>query len=132
MKKTTKPILSLILLVGMLATCFVSVQASEISPRYTGIAMVSSTLNISSNGAAVCGGKTSVRSGYTVDLTVELKQDGSEIKTWKSSGSGIVTAGGTYYVMSGHEYVVTTTVEVYNSAGKLVESPSKDSPVSKY
>lgn len=69
---------------------------------------------------------------YTADVTVELKRDGITIKTWTASGSEVISAGGTYYVTSGHEYVVTTTATVYDSNGKIVESPSKDSPSKNY
>lgn len=130
MKKHTRTAISLLLLLGALMANFATVQAVE--PRYTGVTQISSTLNISNSGAASCSGKVKLRNGYTADLTVELKQDGETIKTWTSSGSGTVTAGGTYYVMSGHDYIVTTTATVYDSNNKLVESPSTDSLKSSY
>ena len=73
------------------------ITAQAIEPRYIGITRIHSYLDISSSGAAKC------------------------------DGSGTVTAGGTYFVTSGHDYVVTTTATVYDSNGKIVESPSKDS-----
>lgn len=132
MKKTIRSTLSLLLLMGILGNCFLTARAEGISPRFTGISIISSTLNISSAGGAKCNGTATTRSGYTVDLKVELKRDGSTIKTWTSSGSGTVSAGGTYYVTSGHEYVVTTTATVYNSSGKIVETPSQDSATKSY
>ena len=129
MKKHIRSALSLILLLGVLATNLVPVQA--IVPRFTGVLNLTSTLNISSTGAALCKGEAGCYSGYTIDITVELKRDGTTIKTWTSSGSGTVQAGGTYYVLSGHNYVVTTTATVYKSNGQWVESPSADS-IEKY
>lgn len=130
MKKHTRSAISLLLLFGALMASFATAQALE--PRYTGVAQISSTLNISQSGAASCSGRAVLWSGYTADLTVELKQDGNTIKTWRSSGSGTVTAGGTYYVMSGHNYIVTTTATVYDSNGNKVNTPSEDSPQSSY
>ena len=92
---------------------FVTAQAAQSAPRYIGISELYSSLTISSAGRASCEGSAEVRSGYTVNLTVELKRDGVSIHEWTASGSGTVTAGGTYYVMSGHDYVVTTTAVSY-------------------
>lgn len=61
-----------------------------------------------------------------------VKQDGTTIKTWSTSGSGIISAGSTYYVTSGHEYVVKTTATVYNSDGKIVEVQSENSLTKSY
>lgn len=129
--KTVHKTISALLLISILMASLVTTQAAGIEPRFTGISSLSSGLSISSNGGAKCSGVAIVRSGYTVDLTVELKQDGNTIKTWTASGSDRVSAGGTYYVMSGHEYVVTTTAEVYEGR-TLVESPSTDSLTSSY
>lgn len=125
MKKHIRSALSLILLLGVLATNLVPVQA--IVPRFTGVLNLTSTLNISSTGAALCKGEARIRDGYTADVKVELKKDGTTIKTWTKSGSGTVRAGDTYYVTSGHSYIVTTTATVYKSNGQWVESPSADS-----
>jgi len=123
---------SLLLLLSIVMAGFGAAQAAEIEPRYTGIAHVYAVLNISEIGAASCGGSTRVRSGYTADLTVELKRDGTTIKTWTASGTGNLTAGSTYFVTSGHTYVVTTSVVVYDSTGTIVEDTSVDSQVSEY
>lgn len=132
MKRNVQKAISLLLLLGALVTNFVAVQAEEIEPRYTGIAQLKSSLNISSGGAASCTGKAILWDDYTVDLTIELKQDGTTIKTWTKSGSGVVSGGGTYYVASGHDYIVVTTATVYDKDGNVVGTPSKDSPESHY
>lgn len=129
MRKHTRSVISLLLLLGALVANLGAAQAVE--PRYSGITSISSTLEISSSGTAACTGKARVKDGYTVTLKVELKQDGTTIKTWTGSGSGTVTAGGTYYVDSGHKYMVTTTATVYKS-GTLIETPSADSATKSY
>lgn len=107
-------------------------NALAVEPRYIVASGLTSSLNISKSGAASCTGTVTVWPGYTTDLKVELKRDGETIHTWSNSGSGTVTAGGTYYVTSGHEYVVTTTATVYNGYGNEVESPSTDSATRSY
>ncbi len=130
MRKHIRPAISLMLLLGVVMSTFVSAQAVE--ARYTAITSLSSTLQISSTGAATCNGDVELWDGYTVDLKVELRQDGVTIKTWTDSGSGKANAGGTYFVTSGHNYLVVTTATVYDGNGRWVESPSKNSVVSSY
>lgn len=130
-KRIISSLFAMALLVSVWSTNCLAAESTQIEPRFTGISALYSTLTVSANGGAACNGKVITRSGYTADVTVELKQDGTTIKTWTASGSGVVSAGGTYFVMSGHDYIVTTTVDVYKS-GTLIESPSKDSPESSY
>lgn len=129
MKKLIRSI-PILMLVGILF-CSQTVHASEVQPRYIEIASITSKLTISNFGKASCYGTASLWDDFTADVTVELKQDGTTIKTWTASGTEYISAGGDYYVASGHTYVVTTTVTVYNANGGIIESPSKDSP-SKY
>lgn len=130
MKRSIRTAAALLLLLGTLTATLTAAQAVE--PRFTGISTLTSTLNISSSGAASCSGSVRLYSGYTANLTVELQKDGSTIKTWTNSGSGKITAGGTYYVPSGHDYVVVTTATVYDSNSVEVESPSATSPEKSY
>lgn len=132
MKKTFRSVISLLLLLGILGCTLLAAHAEGISPRYTGLSTLSSSLKISAGGGATCRGSVTLKDGYTADLKVELKQDGSTIRTWTNSGSGTLSAGATYYVMSGHEYVVTTTATVYDSDGNLVGAPSLDSATKSY
>lgn len=132
MKKTIRSAIPLFLLLAALAGNLVVAHASDIMPLYTGVASLTSGLTVSNTGKATCNGNVMLWDDYTADVTVELKRDGITIKTWTASGSEVISAGGTYYVTSGHEYVVTTTATVYDSNGKIVESPSKDSPSKNY
>lgn len=125
MKKHVRSVISLALLLGVMVTSLATAQAVE--PRYTGISQISSNLSISSGGAASCRGEVRLYSGYTADVVVELKQDGTTIETWTDSGSGTIRISETRYVKSGHNYVVKTSATVYDSNGKVVESPYKNS-----
>lgn len=125
MKKCIRSAISLVLLVGLLGASLATAHALE--PRYTGISQISANLSISSGGAATCKGTVIVDSGYTADVKVELKQDGTTIKTWTDSGSGIIRISELRYVESGHKYIVKTSATVYDSNGKVVQKPYKDS-----
>ncbi len=130
MKRSIRTAAALLLLLGALTANLAAAQAVE--PRYTGISMLTSSLNISSSGGASCKGTVTLKSGYTANLTVELQKDGTTIKTWTNSGNGTLTAGSTYYVPSGHTYVVVTTATVYDSNSNVVESPSMNSAERSY
>ena len=55
---------------------------------------------------------------------MKLQRDGRTIKTWTDSGSKGFDILKTYYVTPGHDYQVVVTATVYNSSGKIVETPS--------
>ena len=122
MKKFTRPTLSL-LLAAALTAALLPAQAAKVSPRYTGISAINASLEIE-NGRANCSGTVEVKPNYTVDLVLELKRDGTVIKTWTDSGTGRSKINKTYYVTSGHDYELEVTATVYNSSNKVVETPS--------
>lgn len=122
MKKLTRSTLSL-LLAAVLTATLLPAQAAKVSPRYTGISNIDANLEIKS-GRATCRGTVEVKSNYTADLVLELKRDGTVIKTWTDSGTGKIELNKTYYVTSGHDYELEATATVYNSSNKVVETPS--------
>ena len=132
MKKMIRSTIPAFLLLSILMCNISAAQATEVMPLYTGVGAIASGLTISNVGKATCEGTAVLYGGYTADVTVELKRDGTTIKTWTNSGSMGVTAGGIYYVMSGHTYVVTTTVDVYDSAGDWVATYTKNSLTKDY
>ena len=108
MKRTLGKSVSVILVLACMLSAFcIGARAVEVEPCYTGIMSLSATLDISSGGQASCYGYVSSRSGYSVDLG--------------SKGFDILK---TYYVTPGHDYQVVVTATVYNSSGKIVETPS--------
>lgn len=132
MKKLIRSTVPMLLLVSMLMSNLVA-HALAVMPRYKEIANITSSLIISETGRATCEGKAAMwEDDFIVTVTVELKQDGETIKTWTSTGTGIIPAGGIYYVPKGHTYVVTTTVTVCDADGNEIESPSVDSPIKNY
>lgn len=104
----------------------------EIEPRYTGISKLAANLTINSSGNAQCFGEVRSRSGYTTTLTVSLQQDGSTIKSWSVSGSGLRTIDESYHVDKGHSYQVIASAVVKNSNGTVVDTATAESRVQSY
>ena len=103
---------------------------SIVSPQFTAILSMSAGLSINSSGKATCSGSvTPSANTYTSKMTVSLQKSTSKgwsaINSW--SGSGVGYAGvmieANYYVANG-TYRVCTTVNIYNSAGTLLETES--------
>ena len=134
MKKVKSVILSTMILACMIISGGQAVQAAELEivPFDVGVNSTTSTLTISTSGVATCSGTVRLQGGYTADVTVTLKRDGSRVTSWTASGSGSVKAGGTYTVTKGHSYVVTTTAKIYDANGKQVDTVSKDSTTVSY
>ena len=131
-KKITRFLsMSLALMSLMTVLCF-GASAEEIVPRYDGIITLSAELDISTSGRADCYGYVRTRTGYSVDFTMELLRDGRTIKSWSDSGSGIISISEPYYVTPGHDYQVVVSADVYNSQGRLVDTPSTESIVISY
>ena len=125
-KKVTRFLsMSLALMSLMTVLCF-GASAEEIVPMYDG------ELDISTSGRADCYGYVRTRTGYSVDFTMELLRDGRTIKSWSDSGSGIISISEPYYVTPDHDYQVVVSADVYNSQGRLVDTPSTESIVISY
>ena len=133
MKKRASRFVALPLaLVCLVMTMCIGASATEISPRYVGIYQLHANLNISSSGRANCYGYVAIQDDYSVDFTMELLRDGRTIKSWSDSGSGIISISEPYYVTPDHDYQVVVSADVYNSQGRLVDTPSTESIVISY
>ena len=103
--------------------------------RYIGITRLWAGLEINSHGYSTCTGECDVRSGYDVEATMELQQkkDGlwETIKTWSSSGDGVVFIEN-WYVASGYDYRVKISADVSNADGKIMEREVTYSSVEDY
>ncbi len=127
----------LCLLTASLSAGAVTNTPSPIQPRWTGASDITADLAMNPGGRAHCCGKVVLRSGYTGDMTMTLQRSTdqrtwSEVTSWSTSGSGTLELEKDYYVPSGYYYRVEVKVDVKNSSGKLIESPSKASSVSAY
>ena len=74
------------------------------------------------NGNAVCNGSVKVRLGYSVDVTMKLKRNGSVVATWyyhETSGHTLNIVEN-YAAVSGSTYQVVLSIKVYDSNGNYV------------
>lgn len=133
-KSVTRSISLSLLLVSIMSVLCIGASAAEeeISPRYTGIHLLNANINITASGRADCYGYVNIQDGYSVDLTVALQRDGQTIKSWSDSGTKEVSMTKSYYVSKGHDYQVVVSANVYNSQGKLVDTPDIRSAVASY
>lgn len=131
MKKTARFICMLcsVICVFTLANAGGVTKAVEIEERYTGISKLFVGIDISDYGIASCYGSATGRSGYYVDLTLELQQDGETIKEWHASGTGFVEIDKIYAVASNHDYQTVVTATITTSEGTEIIEPPLESPV---
>lgn len=134
MKKLLVRTLCLITMFAMLFSTTVVAGAAEgsgIMPRMTGIDAHATDLVISDSGRAACWYLVYATSGYSVDVTMALEQDGVVIKTWTGSGT-TVELSESYYVTRGHDYQVVTTSRVKTSGGLYLLSYTLESDIESY
>lgn len=110
-----------VIFVLVLSCMQVGAFATDSASRMTGISNLSADLIIYSSGRSESFGYVATYTGYKVDLTVALKQDGETIKSWTESGSGKIQIDEPYYVTPNHDYKVTATAVVKNSSGVIVD-----------
>lgn len=95
----------------------------EISPRYSSIMSLDSTLAISRFGKATCSATAkTANSNYSVSLVIELLDDTDDIiESWSDSGEWSISMEKGHYVSSGSTYHVIATATVYDANGKKLE-----------
>ena len=134
MKKMLTKVLCIATLFAILLATTIVASASEraeIMPRMTGIDAHAVNLQISESGRAACWCLVYASSGYSVDVTMELEQDGVVIKTWTGSGT-TVELSKSYYVTSGHDYQVVVTSRVKTLGGTYLLSYTLESHIESY
>lgn len=115
------------ILVLMLAVCvqFASVPAFAMGEtRNIAINNCINSLTMDTPGVLTCTGGTTVKSGYTAKVIVELQiLDGGweTIATWSDAGGTIAGVDRDYNVTRGNSYQLRLTHLAYNSNGNLVE-----------
>lgn len=119
-------------MVIMATVAIANAEEPEVMPRFVGIDAAVASLTINEYGRASCGCSVLVKSGYSVDVTMSLEQDGVEIKSWTGSGTSRVDMSNPYYVTSGYDYQVIVTTRVSTSQGSYLCSYTTESPVKSY
>ena len=135
MKRKMKRVLTAILAMCIITSALVptlAVQEPEIRPMYVGLANFGASLTISSTGKASCGAAITNNGTYDVDVTIELKRDGTTIKSWTvATEVGFNSIDKIYYVTSGHDYQVVATATV-KSGSSVINSYKAYSSIVSY
>ncbi len=109
---------------------------NPIQPMYVGVTFLSPGITISSSGTITCKDTVILKSGYSSDVTWELKRGNngnlSNLSTWTASGRGELLLNQVRYASHGYSYQLKTTAKVYNSNGNYVETAIKYSSVVSY
>lgn len=142
MKKAFKTVVGLILILALLGTSVFAGTASDndthIMPRFNNIANITTCLDITINGKAICATSVSLYSSANCTCTIEMtlqQDDGSgwdDLRTWTISGGNNTDIEKYRYVDSGYDYRVESVTFVYNSDGDLVETATTHSPIWTY
>lgn len=113
----------------------------NLSPRFKFISQISASLSISNFGNAGCGGLFyiyDIYDGYDSRMTMVLQRYGdsgwTDVEEWSQdfTGTGVKMMDKSCYVSAGYRYRMTATVEILDSAGKVLETVSCDSPIKEY
>lgn len=135
-KRTWNIVIVAVMIFGSIVTCLPAGASNVVTfweeelvePRYVGISDLSAELHISSAGTAECSGNVMVYSGYTATMTMQLfRKDGrtwTPLQTWRTEGAGRLSLTRYSNVSEGSEYKVIVSLEVKNSGGKVIETPS--------
>ena len=134
MKKNQKVLCTVLVMCMFIGTMIGNASAANIDdpviqPQYTGISSLQVSLDITSSGYAECYAFVRPNSGYSVDLTMELQQDGTAIKTWTDSNDVAFALEKGRYVASGHEYQVIVNADIRNSSGIIISTATAKSQI---
>lgn len=104
-------------------------------PAYVAVTQISPRLVVELR-TAYCSDYIIIKSGYSVSATWYLQyyQSGKweNLATWTDTGTKTLPFSKKRAVVSGNTYRLKTSLKVYNTQGKLVESPTKYSSMAAY
>ena len=99
-----------------------SAGTGVIMPRFVGITSYDSELKLNSSNVLCCYAQTTVRTPYVASVKVELKENGSTVKTWSAKEKLGATVDETYKPTKGSSYILRVTYATYDSSDNLIES----------
>lgn len=134
MKKTVKKLLFMTAVIsalcctagGALNTGAMAKSIDDHQISIQNVVITEATNSLSRSGSSMnCYGKTTVPSGYTASVIVELqKYNGgwATINRWSATGGINASVSKSYGVESGYKYRVKSTHRAYDSNGKTIET----------
>ena len=142
MKKIERKIVCILLIlsfvsINIFATSItaMSVDSDTVQPRFTYISSVTVGLAIDHDGRSVSDtGVTLYESSHSAKINMTLQRyedsDWEDVKSWSVTDDGPdIDIEEIWYVVSGYDYRIESTVYVYNANGRLLETTTEYSPV---
>ena len=127
MKRFLCILLAMVVLMTVVVPVMAAANEAAVTPRYSYIQTIQSSMSIGSLGLSSCGVACVVYGGSSIKVTAALQQyNGSSwttIKTWTTTST--TTSAGlnkNYAVPKGYTYRVRASCGVYNANGTLLES----------
>lgn len=100
------------------------------------VTMRNYNFNIDSNGTATCYSNATIRTGYTVQVVMQLQQKGTgmwkTVQSWNGTDDSFVVLDETHQVEKGYNYRLMVVYIAYDSDGNKVESFYDTSSVVEY
>lgn len=125
MKRILAIIMALMVALSTLSLTVTAVDNNTVTPRYSYINVINSSLSISKLGLATCKANSGFFNGASQILTCKLQRyNGSgwtTIKTWSSTSEYSTAITKQYAVPSGYTYRLRATCSIYNASGTLLE-----------
>ena len=134
MKRVLCLLVALMILVSVSPAYALEVQTpydEEITLFYAHTRAVRADISVSSGTATCTGSATSIQSGNTVSITVTLqRKSGSSwvnVSSWSISEKGYAGLSKTKSLTRNNTYRVTTTAQIKNGSGVVLENASATS-----
>lgn len=128
MKRRFSLVLAVILLISLAVPVMASENDSSISPRFTYISQVATSVTINNIGVATCTANGYATGVSSVKVICRLQQykngTWTTIRTWNDTGANMASLAKSVAVYSGYTYRTYTSFYAYNAAGSLLESAS--------
>ena len=122
--KKSKAVLSIVLVLCLLIALSSQALAS-VQPRFMFASSFVATLDISATGLSDVYAAVSVpNSRYTIKLfaTLQQKKDGDwkDVKSWETEGVMSASINKPWYVASGFDYRIMTSIDVYDANNSYI------------
>ena len=122
--KKSKAVLSIVLVLCLLIALSSQALAS-VQPRFMFASSFVATLDISATGLSDVYAAVSVpNSRYTIKLSATLQQkndgDWKDVKTWETEGVMSASINKPWYVASGFDYRIMTSIDVYDANNSYI------------
>ena len=124
-------LIAVVIAITQLLPIVSAAEKSSVEPLYVGIISMAPKVEIDSTGRAKCSDIVRLKGGYSAAVTWKLQYlNGTTWNTkmtWTASGKSVINLDKGYIIASKGKYRLYATYVVYNSSGRVVETPARAS-----